>query len=195
MRIGLEMAFLVLLLSVTLLPATTLTHALQGSETIRIFGLVNNPLNLTRAELASFPMVSEVARLKCVMGIPDVVYNWTGIPLFHLLASARLEPEAYKIVTRALDGFESDLLVKEAIRPTTILAMGANGTSLPDIDGVQGAFRLVVPCKWGYKWVGNIKEIEVVSTDYKGTYEGSGWDDAGDITGCGPLPTLTPPIQ
>src|SRR4030042_2826123 len=110
MRIRLEMAFLVLLLTITFLPAATLTHALQVSETIRIFGLVNNPLNLTRAELASFPMASEVARLKCVMGIPDVVYNWTGIPLFHLLALARIQPEEYKIFTRALDGFESDLL-------------------------------------------------------------------------------------
>jgi hypothetical protein len=140
-------------------------------------------------------MVSEVARLKSVVGIPDVVYNWTGIPLFHLLALAQIKPEAYKIVTRALDGFESDLLVEEAIKPTTILALGANGTSLPDISGIQGAFRLVVPCKWGYKWVGNVKEIEVVNTDYKGTYEGSGWDDAGDIANCTELPTLTPPIQ
>jgi hypothetical protein len=194
MRIRFEIAFLVLLLGVTILPATTLTRALQVSETIRIFGLVDNPLNLTRAELASFPMVSEVARLKCVVGIPDVVYNWTGIPLFHLLALAQIKPEAYKIVTRAY-GFESDLLVKEAIKPNVILAVGANGTSLPNIDGIQGAFRLVVPCKWGYKWVGDVKEIEVVDTDYKGTYEGSGWDDAGDIADCGPLPTLTPPIQ
>jgi hypothetical protein len=140
-------------------------------------------------------MFSEVARLQCVMGIPDVTYNWTGVPLFHLLTLVQIRPESYKIVTRGSGGFESDLLVDEALQPTTILALGANGTNLPDIDGVQGSFRLVVPYKWGYKWVGDVQEIEVVNTDYKGTYESSGWSDAGDIPDCGPLPTTTPPLE
>lgn len=98
-------------------------------------------------------------------------------------------------MSRSSDGFESDLLVEEALQPSTILALGANGTDLPVINGMQGSFRLVVPCKWGYKWVGGVKEIEVVSTDYKGTYESSGWTDAGDMPDCGPLPTTTRPFE
>ncbi len=177
------------------LPISSMVGAQQTSDTIRIDGLVDRNLTLSRAELLSFPMVSEVARLRCVMNIPDVTYNWTGIPLFHLLTLAQIKPEAYKIVTRGSGGFESDLLVEEALQPTTILALGANGTDLPVISGIQGSFRLVVPCKWGYKWVGDVKEIEVVNTDYKGTYESSGWSDAGDVPDCGPLPTTTPPLE
>ena len=180
---------------INFLPTSDLVDAFQAADIVRIYGLVNKPLNLTRAELLSFPMVSEVARLQCVLGIPDVTYNWTGIPLFHLLTLTQIRPEAYKIVTRSSDGFESDLLVEEALQPSTILALGANGTDLPDINGVQGSFRLVVPCKWGYKWVGDVKEIEVVNTDYKGTYESSGWSDAGDMPDCGPLPTTTSPLE
>ena len=194
MRIRFEVAFLALLLGGALtnyLPVSSLVGAFQASDNVRIYGLVNKPLNLTRAELFSFPMVSEVARLECVMGIPNVVYNWSGVPLFYLLTLTEIRPEAYKVVTRSSDGFESDLLVEEALQPSTILALGANGTDLPDINGIQGSFRLVVPCKWGYKWVGDIKEIEVVNTDYKGTYESSGWTDAGDMPDCGPLPTTT----
>jgi len=197
-RIGFATAFLMLLLggaSINLLPTSDFVGAFQAADIVRIYGLVNKPLNLTRAELLSFPMVSEVARLQCVMGIPDVTYNWTGIPLFHLLTLTQIRPEAYKVVTRSSDGFESDLLVEEALQPSTILALGANGTDLPDINGIQGSFRLVVPCKWGYKWVGDVKEIEVVNTDYKGTYESSGWSDAGDMPDCGPLPTTTPPLE
>lgn len=198
MRIRFEVAFLALLLGRALtnyLPVSSLVGAFQTADIVRIYGLVNKPLNLTRAELLSFPMVSEVARLECVLGIPDVTYNWTGIPLFHLLTLTQIRPESYKVVTRGSGGFESDLLVEEALQPTTILALEANGTNLPDIDGVQGSFRLVVPCKWGYKWVGDVKEIEVVNTDYKGTYESSGWSDAGDMPDCGPLPTTTPPLE
>ncbi|HUW48172.1 MAG TPA: PKD domain-containing protein [Patescibacteria group bacterium] len=197
MRIKFATAFIMLLLGgslINFLPTSGLVDALQAADIVRIYGWVNKPLNLTRAELFSFPMVSEVARLQCVMGIPDVTYNWTGIPLFHLLTLAQIRLESYKIVTRGSGSFESDLLVEEALQPTTILALEANGTNLPDIDGVQGSFRLVVPCKWGYKWVGDVQEIEVVNTDYKGTYESSGWDDAGDIPDCGPLPTTTPSL-
>ena len=194
----LDAAFFVLIVGGALtafLPISSVVSAQQTSDTIRIDGLVNRNLTLSRAELLSFPMVSEVARLRCVMNIPDVTYNWTGIPLFHLLTLAQIKPEAYKIVTRGSGGFESDLLVEEALQPTTILALGANGTDLPVISGLQGSFRLVVPCKWGYKWVGDVKEIEVVNTDYKGTYESSGWSDAGDMPDCGPLPTTTPPLE
>jgi hypothetical protein len=197
-RIEFVTAFLMLLLGgalINFLPTPYLVGAFQAAGNVRIYGLVDKPMNLTRAELLSFPMVSEVARLQCVMGIPDVTYNWTGIPLFHLLTLAQIRLESYKVVTRSSDGFESDLLVEEALQPSTILALGANGTDLPEIDGIQGSFRLVVPCKWGYKWVGDVREIEVVDTDYKGTYESSGWSDAGDMPDCGSLPTTTPQLE
>jgi PKD repeat protein len=166
-----------------------------SSSYVRIFGFVDRDLNLTYADLLSFPMVSEVANLKCVAGLPDVTYNWTGVPLFHLLTLAGIKPQAYKVVTRGSDGFESDLLVEDALQPTTILALGANGTGLPEIGGIQGLFRLVVPCKWGYKWVGDVQEIEVVDYDYKGTYESSGWPDDASRPDCGPSPQITPQVQ
>jgi len=172
-------------------------QALQQGTTdgLRVFGMVNSPLNLTYAELRSFPMVSEVAELKCISGSPDVTYNWTGIPLFYLLTLAQVKPEAYKVVTRASDGFSSDLLIEDAMKPTTILALGANGTDLPEISGIKGLCRLVVPCKWGYKWVGNLTEIEVVDYDYKGTYESNGQSDEADRPDSTVLPPITPPIQ
>ena len=195
----LKKAFLTLALlsALALLPQQlTVPITTASLDYVRIFGVVNKNLTLTYADLLSFTMVSEVANLKCVVGLPDVTYNWTGVPLFHLLTLAEVKPEAYKVVTRGSGGFSSDLLMEEALKPTTILALGANGTVLPEISGIQGFFRLVVPCKWGYKWVGDVEEIEVVDNDYKGTYESTGiWSDEADRPGCGPLPSLTPPLQ
>ena len=199
MRKGLEtisIALMMILALVNSVPIRRTSKALQPSlGVLRIYGSVDKPLNLTYDEFASFPMVSEEARLLCVAYFPDVTYNWTGIPLFYLLTLAEIRPEAYKIVTRGVGGFESDLLVEDALRPTTILALRANGTNLPEVSGIQGLYRLVVPCKYGYKWVGDVEEIEVVTTDYKGTYEGSGWSDEADVPDCGPLPAQTPPLR
>ncbi len=177
----------------------------QGSVEIRIFGLVNNPLDLTRAELFSLPMVSEIATLKCVFGTPTATFNWTGIPLFHLLTLAQVKPEALEVVFRASDGFSSSLFIGDALEPYVILALRANGTLLSEVEwiaeNVQGGYRMVVPCKYGFKWVTYVKEIEVVDYDYNGTYETPppegffGYtEEQAKIPDCAP-PPINPPLE
>ncbi len=194
---------ILLLMSVSVASVATVHGArapdgFQGDTTdvVNISGVVGNPMNLTLAELRTFPMVSEVAELRCVVGSPDVTYNWTGIPLFYLLTLAQIEPKAYKVVIHGSDGFSSDLLIEDAMKPTTILALGANGSDLPMIGSIQGVFRLVVPGKWGYKWVGLVDQIQVVDYDYKGTYEGSyGFSDEANVSDPVVMSGITPPIE
>jgi len=200
-------ALLLILVQVAFLPAhasNTTGGSSPGKSTgasptagmLEINGSVGTPLNLSYAELFSMPMVSEVAELRCVSGSPDVTYNWTGVPLFYLLTLAQIKPEAYKIVTICSDSYASDLLVEDALKPTTILALEANGTSLPQLaNGPAGRNRLVVPGKYGYKWSSDIEEIQVVTTDFMGAYESSGYSDEADVPGYGPLPTPTPAVQ
>jgi len=198
MRKTVGMVFLALLLASLLmifgpLPRSALA---QSSTTLLIDGDVYRPLNLTYNELYSYPMVSEVAELRCVDGYPDVTYNWTGIPLFYLLTLAGIKPDAYKIETICSDGYTSDLFIEEALNATTILALGANGTTLPQLAyGPEGPNRLVVPDKYGYKWASGIQEIKVVTTNYMGEYESGGYSDEADVPGLDTVPTLTPPLQ
>jgi hypothetical protein len=169
----------------------------QTTGILRIYGAVSNPLNLTYEQLLSFPMVSEKARLKCVAGQPDVTYNWTGIPLFYLLTLAQIKPEAYKVViTSDLDGFSSDLFIEDALKPTTILALEANGTTLPAVQySPTGLNRLIVPGMYGYKWVSGVDEINVTTNNALGTFEGSGYSDEATVPDYGPMPALIPPLQ
>lgn len=195
----LKMASLDLMLifaMVAFLPAPKTLGAVQADDVLEIYGAVDTPLNLTYAQLLSFPLVSEVARLKCVTGSPDVTYNWTGVPLFYLLTLAQIKPEAYKIVTHCSDLYTSDLLVEDALKPTTILALQADGTDLPQLQyGPARPFRLVVPGKYGYKWASGIRRIEVVTSDYLGQWEYSGYSDEANVPNYGPMPTPTPPLQ
>jgi DMSO/TMAO reductase YedYZ molybdopterin-dependent catalytic subunit len=174
----------------TFTPAQKTANAVQTLGTIRIYGSVRRPLNLTYAELLSMPMVSEVARLKCVEGSPDVSYNWTGIPLFYLLTLAEIEPDAYKVVTVGSDGFTSELLVEEALNVTTILALRANGGDLPQLTyGPAGPYRLIVPGRWGYKWVSGVEQIQVVP------YTGPENYDEANVPDYRQIPTPTPQPQ
>ncbi len=194
--VGTVSLFLLVLIPIIFLPVPLMVSAVDTFGDLKMYGSVNSPLNLTYAELLSFPMVSEVAELRCVSGPPDVTYNWTGIPLFYLLTLAQIKPEAYKIVTRCSDGFYTDLLVEDALKPTTILALKADGVSLPQLPyGPAGPYRLIVPGKWGYKWASGVQEIEVVTTDERGLWETAGYSDEANIPGYGPMPTPTPQLQ
>ncbi len=154
-----------------------------------IEGLVQQPTNFTYSELQSFPRISEIAVMECITGWTQL-YNWTGVPLFFLLSVAGVKVEATEVVFYASDGFSSSLTIERALHPTTLLALQANGKVLSHSDGYP--YRLVVPCKYGYKWVKWIKEIEVIDYDYKGYYESRGYSDEADIPGCAfPSTTLS----
>jgi len=176
---------------VTVLVAGTQAETESSPYDLVISGLVDHSLNFTYSELQSFPMVSEVALMECVGGWTQL-YNWTGIPLFFLLSMTGVKAEAKEVVFYASDGFSSSLTIERALHPTTLLALQANGTVLSPTNGYP--YRLVVPCKYGYKWVKWITEIEVVDYDYKGTYESMGYSDEADIPNC-TLPSTTPPFE
>jgi hypothetical protein len=161
-------------------------------------GLVENPLNLTYADLWNFPLLSEVTMLQCIgagQGGISVTYNWTGVPLFYLLTMAKVILGVYReVLFNATDGFSSSVLLETAMNPTTILALEANGTDLKQVEGFGGGYRVVFPCRWGYKWVRRIKQIVIVDYDYKGTYEQQGASDEAIRPNC-TMPQTDPPIQ
>jgi len=195
-RNQLTFLFILSIILVTVFVVDKQAEAESSPWDLVISGLVDYPINFTYSELQRFPMVSEVALLQCVYdpeGQWAQLYNWTGIPLFFLLNVAGVKAEATEVVFYAPDGFSSSLTIERAMHPTTLLALQANGTILLPSNGYP--YRLVVPCKWGYKWVKWIAEIEVVDYDYKGTYESMGFSDEADIPNCTFPPSTTPPFE
>jgi len=178
-------------------PGSNLKSA-GAPEWLAIEGLVENPLNLSYAELRDFPLISEVADLQCVgdgTGGPSVTYNWTGVPLFYLLTMAKVTAGSYrKVAFNSTDDFSSSIMLGVAMHPTTILALEANGTDLEQLTGFGSGYRIVLPCRWGYKWVKWVKQITVVDYDYKGTYESKGLSDEA-IRPNYTMPQTRPPYQ
>jgi hypothetical protein len=194
------MAYLTLSFS-TYLAVTGTEISVQSAEApkwLMIEGLVENKLNLTYAELRSFPMISEVTMLQCVgggQGGMKVTYNWTGVPLFYLLSMAKVVPGAYrKVVFNSTDGFSDSIVLQTAMEPTTLLGLRANGTDLEQVTGFGSGYRIVLPCRWGYKWVKWVKQIIVVDYNYEGEYERLGLSDEALRPNCS-MPNTSPPIQ
>jgi hypothetical protein len=144
-----------------------------------VTGLVNNPLNLSRTEIVAMPKTTVNATLICV-DAPNVLMagNWTGIKLRTLFEEAEISTAVIKVGFYAADGYSTDLTIETAMRDDIILAYENNGTPLNDL-------RLVVPGKWGYKWINQVTVIDLVDYDFLGRWESAGYSDEADISSGG----------
>jgi hypothetical protein len=141
-------------------------------------GSVQHPLNLTLDEIAAMPKTTVNATLYCV-GTPDRSLengNWAGVRLAFLLENAGVSPDAIKIAFYAKDGYTTDLTITQAEQENIILAYEKDGMPLPE------NLRLVVPGRWGYKWISQVDRIELVNYDFKGFYESSGYSDNAEVS-------------
>lgn len=158
---------------------------IAGSEwRLLVDGFVESPLNLTFDELVAMPRHTVNAELYCVNPPLRCLAegDWVGVRLGLILEQAGISSEAVKVAFYAEDDFATDLTITTAMREDIILAYEKDGEPLREKT------RLVVPGKWGYKWIHHVIHIELVNYDFKGTYESSGYSDTAEIPKDADLP-------
>jgi DMSO/TMAO reductase YedYZ molybdopterin-dependent catalytic subunit len=154
---------------------------------LKIGGLVQQPLELSLAELRAMPSRTQITRHDCVEGW-SCIGKWTGVPLKALLDRAQLKPTARYIVFHCADDlaetgddsgkyYESIGLV-DAFHPQTILAYQMNGAALPIPHGAP--LRLRVERQLGYKMAKYVMRVEAVDeiASVRGG-QGGFWEDLG----------------
>ena len=160
---------------------------------IRIYGAMENPINITYSEFQQLPMVSINASTICVGSPPKTpglnsyvvyTYNWTGVRLSDVLALVEPTEDAVDIKFGDNTLYSSSIPLAE-IRDDMILAIYADGEVLTREQGYP--FRVVLPCYWGYKWVKYVSYIEVTDFDHEGYWESHGYPDDGRIPDCVPV--------
>jgi len=168
---------LVVVSSVSGLKPTVYAESESSEMQLTITGLVEQPLNLSLTELVAMPQVTVYASLICVGNPSGLVAegNWVGVSLWLLLETAGVSPDAVKVAFHASDGYSTDLTVETARREDIILAYEKDGVPLEE------TLRLVVPGKWGYKWISDVTVIELVDYDFLGFWESNGYSDAADL--------------
>jgi DMSO/TMAO reductase YedYZ molybdopterin-dependent catalytic subunit len=150
-------------------------------------GLVEEPLELSLAELRAMPSRTQITRHDCVEGW-SCIGKWKGVPLGALLKRARLKADARYIVFYCADrlgqtGTEADqyyesIGIADAFHVQTILAYEMNDQTLPIPHGAP--LRLRVERQLGYKMAKYVMRIEAVS-DLATIRGGRGgyWEDLG----------------
>lgn len=143
---------------------------------ISVTGLVNHEIFITLDDLKSRPNVTIRSELICVGGTSLGTHNWTGVMLKDLLSEAVVKDGAMKVVFNSSSHYSTDLSVQDAMSDNVVVAFLKDGIPIPE------GTKLVVPGKWGYKWIDGISSIQIVDFDFLGTWESRGYSDDASIT-------------
>ncbi|MBD2690970.1 molybdopterin-dependent oxidoreductase [Anabaena catenula] len=140
-----------------------------------IDGEVNNPLNLSMAEIQALPLTSMIIRHVCVEGWAAIV-QWGGIRLRDLITLAQPQANVKYAFFESADGYYESWDIASTTHPQTLLAYQKNGETLPVENGAP--LRLASPIKLGYKqskWVTRITLTSHLSA-FKGYWEDQGYE-------------------
>jgi DMSO/TMAO reductase YedYZ molybdopterin-dependent catalytic subunit len=158
--------------------------------TLRITGMVDEPLEFSFDDIRSMPLVEKTITMTCVsneVGGPYVsTANFIGVPLLDLLDRAGIRDGAQQVVGHSVDGFTLGTPL-ELLRRTgrdAMVAIGMNREALLPEHGFP--MRTVVPGLYGYvsatKW---LTELELATFDVKPYWVRRGWD--GQPPGVAPI--------
>ncbi len=123
---------------------------------VRVVGNVENPLDLTLAELAAIGTETLSAELDCTSGWV-MRTDWRGTPLRRLLAVAGASSSARHVALRSVTGWMVRLPPAEL--DGALLATHVAGQPLPAPNGAP--LRLVAPNRRGLDWIKWVDVVEV----------------------------------
>ncbi len=166
--------------------ALTIPQVDPNSWSLKITGLVDNPVEFTLADIQAMDLEDHIVTISCVSNEVGggLVGNalWTGVPLTKLLEIAGVQTEATQLVSRSVDGWTAGF-PPEILQDgrTALLAIGMNGEPLPVRHGFPA--RLIVAGIYGYvsatKWV---EEINLTTWEgFDGYWIPRGWSKKGPI--------------
>ena len=143
--------------------------------TVKINGLVDNPITLDLDDLRSmFDQEERIYRMRCVEAW-SMVIPWIGFPLKKILDIVKPSSDAKYVCFETIYDpsqmpgqnnpsfpwpYVEGLRLDEAMHDLTILSTGIYGKSLTPQNGAP--VRLVVPWKYGFKSIKSIVHIELV---------------------------------
>jgi sulfoxide reductase catalytic subunit YedY len=152
-----------------LVPTSAEWEALRDTEfrdyRVRVHGLVENPVELSLADLRQMARREQITMHNCIQGW-SAIGKWSGLPFAALIDLVRPRPEADWVMFYSYgEGGEGGQYydshsIKDLRHAQSLLAYEMNGEPLPVLHGAP--LRLRVENQLGFKQVKWIKEIEFV---------------------------------
>jgi DMSO/TMAO reductase YedYZ molybdopterin-dependent catalytic subunit len=146
--------------------------------TLRVFGEVEQVLELTWDDFTKLPRTSNVQDIHCVTRWSKFDTRWAGVHWRELARLARPTKTANFAIAHAEAGFTSNVPLSFLEREDALLATHGDGEPLAPEHGYP--LRLVVPGKYFWKSAKWLRGIELSSIDKLGFWERYGYHNDAD---------------
>lgn len=150
----------------------------SASWRLRVSGLVEDPYELTHAELRALPAIDVFCDMHCVTHWSRLDNTFTGVPVKTILERARVKPEAKFVMCHGEAGFTTNLPLEDFAGEDCILAYQWEGKDLTPEHGYP--LRGLVPKLYLWKSAKWLRGIELRATDAPGFWEQNGYHMHGD---------------
>jgi len=144
----------------------------------RVWGEVEEELELTYEEILSLPSVELVADFHCVTRWSVREIQWEGVQTLEILKRARPLEGAGYVMVHCLEGYTTNLPLRYLMEEDSILAYKMFGETIPREHGYP--LRLVVPKLYAWKSAKYVWGIEIRREDRPGYWEERGYHMLGD---------------
>ena len=145
---------------------------------LRVFGLVENELNLDWAAFQSMHQVTEVSDFHCVTRWSRFDNRWEGVPFRAVCDLTRPKAEATHVLVHAAEGYATNVPLKDLLEENVLFAFQHDGTPLTPEHG--GPLRLVVSKLYAWKSAKWVRGLEFLPQDRLGFWEQNGYHAYGD---------------
>jgi DMSO/TMAO reductase YedYZ molybdopterin-dependent catalytic subunit len=149
----------------------------EATWRLRLDGLVDEPRELSLADLRALPQVTQTITLECISnplgGDLISTSRWTGVRLADVLRSARPRANARTIQMEAADGFYESIALADASDPRIMLVHEMNGVPLPSEHGYP--LRIYIPNRHGMKQPKWLTRLQLTEGPGRGYWVERGW--------------------
>lgn len=160
------------------LHAGDVPHVDLATWTFRVFGEVENPVQLSWDEFALLPRTSHTQDIHCVTRWSRFDTTFEGVHWRDLAELVRPKPGARYVVAHAEQGFTSNVPLASLEHEHALLATHADGEPLTPEHGWP--LRLVIPGKYFWKSAKWLRGLELAAADRPGFWERYGYHNDAD---------------
>ena len=146
--------------------------------TFRVFGEVEQELELSWEQFNELPRAANVQDIHCVTRWSRFDTQFEGVHWRELAALVRPKPSAHFAIAHAEAGFTTNVPIAFLADENALLATHANGEPLAPEHGYP--LRLVIPRKYFWKSAKWLRGIELRATDELGFWERYGYHNDAD---------------
>ena len=148
-----------------------------GTWRFRMFGLVENEIELNWDQFTKLTWTTVTADFHCVTQWSSLDNTWEGVSFSDLIALAQPKPEAKFVMAHCFGGYTTNLPL-EVVMEEGLLAHKQDGEPLG--EGHGWPLRLIIPSRYGWKSAKWLNGIEFIAEDAPGFWEQRGYNNNAD---------------